>query len=662
MLKRFLKFFSNSDGSTDEMDHPHVHHLQEQEGEAATYLEFLLDKVEPRVEKRLQAHPSSDPVLEIATGILLELFPDYWDEVDEPLADDWSPRAAPSMPPPPGPGVPPPPPEAAGPPPAPGADAVVDEDRDDEDVAPVDEEKEEPVDEEPAADAEDNDEQDKVEIQEDSGDDADGSLDEESEPEEELADDDSDESLEEESEAEEIEGSEILEEEVVDEELADESLEEDSEAEEIEGSEILEEEVVDEELADEESAADEEAAGDEDDELDDTAETIDAPPPAGFVSAIEDTAEFEPPPISRGSVDRSVWPKSLGDPSVLHGARILLAVLLDNDRLPEGEQLSVGEVLMAADLWVHLIAQAVDLDDRVQKLARLVEKKFGANYFSQARLLLKLFPANTETRINNDRQLFYEDMILRMGIRRRHEVRDDDIDEMVQALSEPDLDDDEGVKEGLEILAARTQMRMHLYTRDPDEVSRWRGLAEIGDDPDCVPYLLEKIPPRRWRQCPVGSERPISQVVREHLVRPMAREHVINHLKTCYFILRAVGDTGLESYLDSFFDWSKECCDVDAIVLLPELHRRLTASTELIDALFGEVYAKRYRGPIEDALQGLDDAALQEAFASAIDLIVSSDVNAAAEGHFNLGGFILDAYLGFEYPDPSFAFKLHRLT
>ncbi len=37
--------------------------------------------------------------------------------------------------------------------------------------------------------------------------------------------------------------------------------------------------------------------------------------------------------------------------------------------------------------------------------------------------------------------------------------------------------------------------------------------------------------------------------ITEHICSESLRDFVINHLKTCYFVLRAVGDTGLESYL-----------------------------------------------------------------------------------------------------------------
>jgi phosphonate transport system substrate-binding protein len=37
-------------------------------------------------------------------------------------------------------------------------------------------------------------------------------------------------------------------------------------------------------------------------------------------------------------------------------------------------------------------------------------------------------------------------------------------------------------------------------------------------------------------------------------------------------------------------------------------------------------------------------------------------IEAASDGDYDLGGLILDRLFGFEYPDPEFAFKLHRLT
>ena len=635
MLKRFLKFFSNTDASSDEIDHPHIHRLKEGVEGSATYLEFLLAEVEPRVKRRLDRYPYSDPILELSTAILLELFPDYFEESEGALLDEWSPRGNMLATPPGGRPVPPPPPGPGGPPPPPKEGGDSEDSGDESEGGSVDESSREQSetngDDEGQSDAIEEGEEESEEVVSPAT--ADGGDSEES-PEEDGEDD----------EPEEVEETQVV---------------DDGSTREVGLDSIVE--TVD-LVEGDEDGAEEEPEGDVEPLQADEVEGGNSAPPAGFVNNLDDTAEFAPPPIHRGTVDESIWPVSISDSSILHGSRVLLAVLLDNDRLPIGEQLSVGEILMAADLWVHLIAQAVKLDNRVQKLARLVEKKFGSNFFSQARLLLRLFPANTETRVNNDRQLFYEDMILRMGIRRRLPINGSDIDAAIGGLDGLSVADDDEVCQALQTLRRRIGLTMHLYTREPGQVQRWEEIAEQCERPEATSYVLDNLPPRRWRQVVRDDGRSVQTLVQDHMVRSMARDYMLGHLKTCYFILRAVGDTGLESYLDSFFDWSLERFDIDVVQLLPRIHSRLTTGAELIGDIFGDVYDRHYREPMEEALENFDEEALDEAFRDAMERIADSELNDVAQGSFNLGGFILDSYLEFEHPEPSFAFKLYRLT
>ena len=526
MFKRFLEIFRNeNDPPTEDMEHPHQDAIDDDEDR--TYLAFLFESVLPRVEKRLEEHPQSDPILEVAVALLVELFPDRWEEPKAALRDEFSPAGGPPAPPP-----------GTGPP----------EEQDDD---------ESEQDDEPLADT----------------------------------------------------------------------------------AEIID---VDDLGVTEEGHHDGEGAA-----------------PSGFVSALDETAEFAPPDLADVST-ASPWPMALDDPAVLRGARVLLAVLLDNDRLPESKQLEVAEVVMAAELWVHLMARAVDINEKVQNLARLVERKFEANHFSQARLLLKLFPANRPTQVNNDRQLFFEEMIYRLGIRRGGLGGEKQT--LAASLASLELSDDEAVRSKFQDLATGPGIEMFVYTREPDEVVRWRELVEGCSNEVAAQEFLERIPPRRWRRVMEEGDRKVATSLREHIVRPMAREEVIGYIKTCYFVLRAVGDTGLEGYLNAFFDWSQSCCDVEATVYLPEVHRRVQEGQELIDEVFGEIYDDYYGAVIGDKLDAFDEAAMEEAFVEAMDRIAEVDVADVPTGQFNLGALVLDAHLGFEYPEPAFAFKLHRLT
>ena len=603
MLKQLFKRFRHTGDPSRDIDHPHLQQMGEQPA-GRSYLDLLLDEVRPRVSARLEQHPESDPVLEIAAAALMAMFPTRFEPLEGPLSDASTPRHNP--PPPPETTLPPIP---VGGPPAPpvGAPAVSATD----------------------ADSAESDDSEAFET-----------LDESSVVGEVYLGDEEDsevfETLDESSVVGEVylgdeEDSEVFE-----------TLDESS----VVGEVYLNEEEVDTPLA-----------------LDETGEVAivnaEADAPAGFVSALDDTAEFDVPQV-RAQQGVS-WPVRLDEPEMLHGARVLLAVLLDNDRLPLSSQLDVAELLVAADLWTQIVAQARGVEQRVDPLARLVEQKFAAGSFGQVKLLLQLFPANAETRISNDRQIFYEDMILRMGIRRRQALSGEVVDAIKAELSAERLSEEAHTPAIFGSLQQRAGIAMHLYTREPSEVEPWRELAQKVELTQGRPYLLGMVPPRRWRAVSERSERPLLRLLKEHLVKPMARDHIIQHLKATYFVLRAVGDTGLEPYLDDFFTFSSEVCGVDAERFMPEIYRRTLGSSESIGAIFLDIYTRHYQEAVEARLDTLDDAAIIQAYDQAMDALASCEVAEQAPGEFNLGGFVLDQHLDLKLSDPAFGFKLYRL-
>ncbi len=646
MLKEFLNLFRNEDDGADQVEHPHLEKLRSEEHADSTYLEFLLQQVRPHVAQRLEQHPDSDPILEVATGIFAEMFPDRWQQPDGPLRDRWTPGQKADLS-----GEPPQPPDTAAAPPAPPAPPPVDD-------VDVGSDADEPSDEETDPDSEPS-----AQLQEDSEtEDAPGDNDasdetaegdkpaqSEGNDDEEAVDADSSNQREEEKEQQEKAPEDDAEEESTEPEDTDQLSDGDDDE---EASEQEQKDVAVEKLDDEIHGIEELGVVQE--------EVVDSSTPAGFVSALDETAEFQPPPPP-ASGTQGVMP--LDDAAVLHGARILLAVLLDNDRLPVSNQLSPRELLMAAALWTRLLMRDTNIDDRVKQLARLVEQKFTDNHFSQAGLLLKLFPTNRETRINNDRQLFFEDLITRLGVHDRFgSGSDGTIGESIDQLTELSLDDDAALREAFEKLAETTGLNLHLYTRSPADVDRWRTLVETTNRPEAVWYFLDKIPPRRWRSVADGDERAVETALREHIVRPMVRDYVIRQVQTCYFVLRTVGDTGLEPYLDSFFDWSEKCFDIDATAFMPEIHERITRERHLIAPVFADIYERHFRESVHQLLTDFDDDQLHDAFEGAIERIATSSPDDVTDGNYDLGGFVLDAYLEFEYPEPRFGFGMHRLT
>jgi hypothetical protein len=346
---------------------------------------------------------------------------------------------------------------------------------------------------------------------------------------------------------------------------------------------------------------------------------------------------------------------------VLQAGRVFLGMLIENDRLPLELQLGVEETMLARDLLVGYFVGHEDFEEKAQRLLRVVEQKFSEGLFSQARILLQLFQTDRDTRIRNDRNIFYEDMIQRLGIKRRHTVSQ----ELVAAWGELASPDDDSAdvepEELLTWLAERLFVKMHVFTRDMEAVKGWTEVGGLSELPGATENLLRYLPPRHWRQAH-GNEAGLKRAIRAHINIDTLATYLTNQTRTCYFVLRAVGDTGLEGYLDSYFDFTSQQLDVNATAMLPELYRRSMGDADMMKSVFDDLYARTLKLAAEDVLESWTDAQVDAAIDDAMEYLRRCDVNEVPPGSYDLGGFVFDRLFDVSYPSREFAFKLHRLT
>ncbi|MFU8804566.1 MAG: hypothetical protein ACNA8W_12205, partial [Bradymonadaceae bacterium] len=362
----------------------------------------------------------------------------------------------------------------------------------------------------------------------------------------------------------------------------------------------------------------------------------------GFVNPLDETAEFvaaSVPPLAEDIPDGSL---RLDSTEVLRAGRVLINMLINNDRLPLEQQLTVGETLLACDLWVGYMVSAQGLESKSQKLLRLVEEKFAEGSFGQARLLLQLFQTDRSTRLNNDRNLFYEDMILRMGIKRKYELSKEGQGAIQSAWKEACVDDDASLRFALDTMAGQGFIHSQFFAREPHKVAAWRELAEKCTRPSAVPYFLSHLPPRRWRDHTAQPDRPVLDLLTEHVARPMIRAYVLTQLKACYFILRAVGDTGLEEYLDGFFDWAGEFFDYDVPRMMPEVYQRTMMGFESTSLIFQDLFDKYFKVGVERVFAEIEEDRLRTALEATIDMLAECDYNEIAPGNYDFGALIVD--------------------
>lgn len=387
------------------------------------------------------------------------------------------------------------------------------------------------------------------------------------------------------------------------------------------------------------------------------------PPPGGFVG--KPLAEITQDGLdSASSVAEEHDPLPRADrKEVLQAGRVFLGMLIENDRLPPDLHLGLEETALARDLLVGYFVGASQYEVKAQKLLRIVEQKFGEGLFSQARILLQLFQTDRETRMRNDRNIFYEDMIQRLGIRRRHTVSPELAERYQLLLKEISAEpSEEEILLLVRWLSQHLFIKLHLFVRPRAQVETWRQVTSASSLIHVTEHFLRYLPPRRWRPPMDIAERGLAQQVRDHLSPETLSIYVVNHLRACYFVLRAVGDTGLEGYLDTFFDWTRATLDYNATGLCPELYRRSMSDGDAMGAIFQDIYDRTMRTRAEERLRAADDAAIRAALRRVVDHLRACDINELAPGNYDLGALIFDQIMNVKYPSPEFAFKVHRLT
>ena len=627
MLKRFLKFFKNDDQEAPEFE--------------GSYLDFLLTQVEPGVIAELDDCEEHDPLLLVIAEILRISMRGAWSPtIRRPLIDEHSPRSSAKHAPPP----PPPTPPAV---PSTSPDAT---------ASSEDPEEHAPEDAPEAPDSEPLEETGEFEEV--------GSIPLDAPPEEKSTSKTREyktpaalrEAM---SPSEEEEGVVPDAEEAAphdDDEDVEEGVAPQEVIEETDEFEVISSSEVDEEEESEAEEVDAAQVEEEEEFLDEDSELIEE------ITPIEQTAEFDRSALDPESEVDDELPR-VDQREVLQAGRVFLGMLIENDRLPYDLQLGLEETMLARDLLVGYFVGNEDFEDRAQQLLRIVERKFSEGMFSQARILLQLFQTDRVTRIRNDRNIFYEDMIQRLGIRRRHPVAA----EMKTQLEKIPT----GETELLELsrwLDKNLFIKLHLFMRQPQQVHSWRQVGQRSALEGATDNLLKFLPPRRWRPyyLPKEGKEPTPELLveraRSHINSDTLNVYVTNQLRTCYFVLRAVGDTGLEGFLDTFFDWTREAFGEDTTRFLPEIYRRSMGEVDTMRGLFLDIYNRFLRKSAEARLEKLTHEEIDVAVKDAIVFMRSCNFDDVAPGNYNFGGFIYDQLFDVDYPTKEFAFKLHRLT
>lgn len=341
-------------------------------------------------------------------------------------------------------------------------------------------------------------------------------------------------------------------------------------------------------------------------------------------------------------------------PVELAASRAFLSILIENEHLPVSGQLTANELNSLRELLFCYFSGSSEVNEKGSQVLSLIERKFSNGNFSQAKILLQIFETNNETRLNNERNLYYEEMIMRLDATPSggRPLPASFLDNLPDAKTS-----DDAILKALSACEQAADLQFYLYLRDQAELSRWQhALASL---PDPVQeYLLDYIPVIRWRR--IGTlDEPLRSQFGRHMTFEMLRRHVQQKLKMCYFILLASGSTGYEWFIFSFTEWSREHFNVDVREVFPLLHRSGIVDGICLQEIL-DIVIERFYGPAMNQLT-IQPETLENAYVEALRFIIQSDFSKIPSGKYNFGDFLLDRILPFHYENPLFAYRLHSM-
>lgn len=336
-------------------------------------------------------------------------------------------------------------------------------------------------------------------------------------------------------------------------------------------------------------------------------------------------------------------------------ARAFFSVLLENEHLPLGQQLTDSELTLLRDLLMGYFRGNDNINEKGAEVLALIERKFLRGEFSQARILLQIFETDEETRQNNERNLFYEEMITRLALPVSNAKGLNA--QLISKLEEDDFQD-ELVTELSTALQEGSDLHFCLFLKDKLEIAKWREqFVQLPEN--AASCISDYVPVARWRSLGSLKEESINSQVQRHMTFEMLRRHVQLKLRMCYFILLASGKTGVEWFIFSFSKWSREHFDVDAREVLPFVHRSSVMDGLCLQEVL-DIAVDRFYGPSLNKINITKEQS-ESAWRSILQSLATTPFHNIPRGYYNFGDFILDKLLAFEYVDPLFAFKLYLL-
>ncbi|TVR02547.1 MAG: hypothetical protein EA398_07390 [Deltaproteobacteria bacterium] len=334
--------------------------------------------------------------------------------------------------------------------------------------------------------------------------------------------------------------------------------------------------------------------------------------------------------------------------------RSLLPLLLDNDARPPGLQLRDEDLDPARALLRSFFFREGDMQEKASTLLKFIEKRFAAEHFGQAEILLELFDSEPATRRHNELNLFYESMLVRTNGTRRSPPGPDTLRDWQQMAERgaplPEL---------LRFLHQQAGIRFHIRRRNPDETRAWNEALPDRIEHHARSTFLERVPPARWRPAPDSLDD--IRTLLENACGPDDFQRQVEHLtRSAYFISRTVGRTGFEPLLVRYVSWIRETFTSPAIAVLPSLHLSALDENLLFGDIVRSIVAERLSSTTRPERKCSPDN-IPGALTATRNAIADLAIDVLPEGDYDLAGLVLDHAIGYTRQADTRHVRLHRL-
>lgn len=333
--------------------------------------------------------------------------------------------------------------------------------------------------------------------------------------------------------------------------------------------------------------------------------------------------------------------------------RTYAGLLIENDRLPPELQISGDDLRKPRRLLSAFFGGVESVQREAQDVLSFIEDRFAGGRFGQARLLLQLFDTDPSTRRNNERNLFYEEMILRFMSKRSARIASTKSSDFSRLVADSMGSTGEGIVALAGWLEEQTGVRLHLLVPHLSEPISMQGADAAG---------VRSVSGMAWRPVAALGETSLADALAAHIAAQPFRTYVLEQTRAAYFIAHAPGTTGYEDLLFRYVEWSGAHFKGPSTRILPDIHRQSTIEDiNLLDALDAA-----YQAYLSDSPSFGSGAFSREAMDEALGRVHrrfdAFDPQSIPEGDYDLGGIVLDDLVQFPSAGLAEAFRVHRLT